>query len=229
MKPSLIILSGGLDSTVSAFLAKQESDITCALYFNYGQRAAVAERLAVNEIARRLNCSLRVLDVAWLGRLGESALTDDEQVLPEIGLKDLDKKTRIKKSAAQVWVPNRNGVFLNIAAAIAESLGIAEIITGFNAEEAATFPDNSAAFVEATNRCFQYSTQNGVQVKSYTQDLDKTQIVRAGLEHDVPFNVIWSCYESGATMCARCESCQRSIRAYRDAGIWEQMQHRFGG
>ena len=164
-----------------------------------------------------------------MGRLGESALTDDERDLPELGLKDLDKAKRIKKSAAQVWVPNRNGVFLNIAAAIAESLGIAEIVTGFNVEEAATFPDNSDAFVEATNRCFQYSTQNKVRVKSYTQDLNKAQIVRVGLERDVPFNVVWSCYESGTTMCSRCESCQRSIRAYQESGIWDQMQHRFGG
>lgn len=227
MSASLVILSGGLDSTVSAYLAKQETAIACALYFNYGQRAAVAERLAVTEIARRLHCSLRVLDVAWLGRLGESALTDEERELPKLTADDLDKAKRTKQTAEQVWVPNRNGVFLNIAAAIAESLGLDQIVTGFNAEEAVTFPDNSEDFVEAINRCFHYSTQNDVTVKSHTQNFNKAEIVRAGLRCDVPFDVIWSCYESGSVMCARCESCQRSIRAYQEAGLWDQMKNRF--
>ena len=227
MSAALVILSGGLDSTVSAYLSKRETKLACALYFNYGQRSAVSERLAVTEIARRLHCSLRVLDVAWLGRLGESALTDDERDLPHLTPSDLDKARPTKKSAREVWVPNRNGVFLNIAAAIAESLGLDRIITGFNAEEAATFPDNSEAFVDATNQCFQYSTQNAVRVSCPTQKFDKPEIVRAGLEQDVPFDVIWSCYKSGDVMCSQCESCLRSIRAYRDAGIWDDMKHRF--
>lgn len=227
MSAALVILSGGLDSTVSAYLATRETDLACALHFNYGQRSAVSERLAVTEIARRLHCSLRVLDVAWLGRLGDSALTDDDRDLPHLKPGDLSKAKRTQQSAQQVWVPNRNGVFLNIAAAIAESLGLERIVTGFNVEEAATFPDNSAAFVEATNNCFQYSTQNAVQVMCPTQNFDKAQIVRAGLECDVAFDAIWSCYESGDAMCGQCESCLRSIRAYRDAGIWDDMKHRF--
>lgn len=227
MARSVLILSGGLDSTVSAYLAQQEGELSSAVFFHYGQRAAVSERLAVTAITERLRCPLRVLDVTWLGRFGESALTDEDQTLPQLAAKDLDKKKPCEASAASVWVPNRNGVFLNIAAAIAESIGADQLVTGFNCEEAATFPDNSRDFVASANEFFSYSTKNAVTVVSYTQDWDKTEIVRQGLKRDVPFDLIWSCYEGGAQMCGKCESCRRSVRAYQAAGIWDKMQHRF--
>jgi 7-cyano-7-deazaguanine synthase len=117
------------------------------------------------------------------------------------------------RSAKAVWVPNRNGVFIEIAAAHAESLGATRLITGFNKEEAVTFPDNSPQYVAAVNRALLFSTANGVRVVSYTGALEKKGIVRLGRRLGAPLKHIWPCYEGGRAWCRRCESCLRSLRA----------------
>jgi 7-cyano-7-deazaguanine synthase in queuosine biosynthesis len=112
----------------------------------------------------------------------------------------------------------RNGVFLNVAAAFAEALGVREVLTGYNREEAATFPDNSAAFLEAMNQAFSFSTLNGVRASSYTIAWDKPQILQEALRVNLPLNLVWSCYEAGPERCWKCESCKRSERALLAAG-----------
>ncbi len=121
-------------------------------------------------------------------------------------------------SMRAVWVANRNGVFLNIAASFAEALGYPEVVVGFNLEEAATFPDNSAAYLEAVNAAFSFSTLSGVKAVSYTTDWDKTRILREALALELPLDMVWSCYEAGPERCWRCESCKRSERALLAAG-----------
>jgi 7-cyano-7-deazaguanine synthase len=195
-----------------------------ALFFDYGQRAAEAERRAGGAIAARLQIPFQEISLPWLAPLGHSALIDTDQSLPELTEEELDNVAVTMKSAQTVWVPNRNGIFLNVAAAYAESLEADFVVTGFNAEEAMTFPDNSEAFVVAAGEFFRYSTLNRVQVISYTQEWNKTVIVQKGLEMDVPFDLIWSCYQTGSQHCGQCESCLRSIRAYKEAGIWERIR-----
>ncbi len=227
MEASLLILSGGLDSTVSATLAAEQTAPQCALFFDYGQRAVAPERQAATLIAARLGVPLEVVALPWLSRLGQSALTDATMDLPDLDATQLDDAAATADSARQVWVPNRNGVFLNVAAAFAESLDARLLVTGFNAEEAETFPDNSQDFVKVAGEFFRYATRNGVRVVSFTQEWNKQQIVQQGLELDIPFHRLWSCYEAGPKQCGRCESCLRSIRAYQAAGIWQQMQECF--
>ena len=88
-------------------------------------------------------------------------------------------RTKIQETAKAVWVPNRNGVLLNVAAAYAERFRAKRIVVGFNREEATTFPDNSRAFLDQTTRAFAYSTRNGVEAYCYTTAMDKTEIVGA--------------------------------------------------
>ncbi len=120
-----------------------------------------------------------------------------------------------------MWVPNRNGVFINVAAAFAEGLEADEVVTGFNAEEAVTFPDNTAEFAAAATAALGYSTANGVRVFSYTQALEKREIVRLGRGSGRRFRCVWSCYHGGEEMCRACESCARLERALRAAEAWE--------
>jgi 7-cyano-7-deazaguanine synthase len=107
-----------------------------------------------------------------------------------------------------VWIPNRNGVFLNVAAAFAERYRCDTIVTGFNREEAEEFPDNSVEYVERVNRALEMSTRNGVRVESFTIDLDKPAILRLGLELKAPLSIM-ELLSSGERMCGACASCVR--------------------
>ena len=199
------ILSGGLDSTVSLAVAVRKMKVAFAITFDYGQRAAKRERAASARIARHYRVPHRVIGTPWLAGLTGTALVNRKARLPRHEMSE--------RSAKAVWVPNRNGVFIEIAAAHAESMGAGRLITGFNREEAATFPDNSKAYVGAVNRSLSFSTANGVRVVSFTIDLDKRAIVRLGRRLGAPLGHVWPCYEGGKTWCGSCESCLRSLRA----------------
>ncbi|MDQ7094009.1 7-cyano-7-deazaguanine synthase QueC [Desulfosporosinus sp. PR] len=212
---AIVLLSGGLDSAVSLALYLETSSIDLALTFDYGQRARAKEIAASRQIAQHYGIPHRVVSLPFLQEQTHSALVNHSHELPLPEYEKLDDVAgEARATAQQVWVPNRNGLFLNIAAVFAENMGEATtLITGFNREEAATFPDNSQEFMTALNRCFNYSTQNEVTVASPTARLDKAEIVREGLRLALPLEKIWSCYASGEQLCGQCESCLRLKRA----------------
>jgi len=118
-----------------------------------------------------------------------------------------------------VWVPNRNGAFINIAACFADAMKVSNIVCGFNAEEGATFPDNTPQFVEAVNKSLHYSTENHARVVAPVIGMDKVAIIKKGIEIGAPLDLSWSCYVSGEKPCGTCESCMRRARAFMRAGI----------
>ncbi|MCL6558653.1 MAG: 7-cyano-7-deazaguanine synthase QueC [Firmicutes bacterium] len=216
---SIALLSGGLDSTVSLAQALRETEVSLCLTFDYGQRAAKNEIDAAGALASHYGLAHRVIRLPFLEELTKTALVAGEDNVPEPAEDDLDNIEASSASAASVWVPNRNGLFINIAASFAESLNCQIVVTGFNREEAATFPDNSEGFVDAVNRSLSYSTLNKVIVISYTQRLDKVDIIKLGRRLGVPFQHVWSCYRGDDRMCGRCESCKRFYRAAAEAGL----------
>lgn len=215
---AVILLSGGLDSAVNLALTARAASARLALTIRYGQRAEAAELKAASALARRYGVEWRAVDLSWLGAVNPTGLTRSEQELPRLKTEELDSMTHATPSMRAVWVANRNGVFLNVAASFAEALGYSEVVVGFNREEAATFPDNSAAYLQAVNRAFSFSTLNGVQTVSHTTDWDKPRILQEALALELPLDLVWSCYESGPERCWRCESCKRSERALLSAG-----------
>ena len=192
---AIVWLSGGLDSAVSLALTARRARL--CLNFDYGQRAAPAEHRTARMLARRAGVPYRRMKLPWL-RGG--ALTDRGRRLPA---------RPGPNSARAVWVPNRNGVFINVAAAVAESMGLRTIVTGFNREEAATFPDNSRGFIRAINGSLRYSTANGCRVTAPTAGWTKKQIMRRALRLGIPIDRLWPCYRGGRRPCGRCESCVR--------------------
>lgn len=199
---AVALVSGGLDSVVSLAAGLRESDIRLVLFCNYGQAAVTREREAVLAVVNYYQLPFREVDLAWLGRLAPDGLCPNPAGEPNGKTAELDSLT-------DVWVPNRNGVFLSVAAAFAESYGCGRVIAGFNREEAAEFPDNRPEFVEKMNQSFKFSTLTGVEVKSYTQDLVKQEILLLGQKLRAPLSVIWSCYTGGGIMCGRCPSCRK--------------------
>lgn len=220
--PAIVLLSGGLDSTVNAKRALDDTGIGLALTFDYGQRAAGRETAAASLMCHQLGIAHRIVDLPWLAELGRSALVDQSILLPRITAPELDQpRVTAGEAARAVWVPNRNGVFVNAAAAFAEAIGADTIVAGFNREEGATFPDNSAEFVDAANASLALSTLSRPKLVSYTLGLTKVEIVGLGRQIKAPIASIWSCYRGGAEHCWECESCARLERALREAGAWE--------
>lgn len=213
---AVVLLSGGLDSVVAATLAAQELQLVLALTADYGQRAAAMEIAAARQVAACLGIAHEVVPLPWLGRIASDALTSPAKTVPQPASEDLDTAAA-EATAAAVWVPNRNGLLLNMAGVYAEALGCLRIVSGFNAEEAATFSDNSSGFVNAINVSLAYSTRLKVEVVSPTLEMTKVEIVRAGRAAGAPLDCLWSCYEAGPIPCRKCESCLRSQRAFAAA------------
>lgn len=229
MERAVTLLSGGIDSYLSTALARENHEVVLALTFNYGQRASIKEIKAAKKIAAYWRIKHQVVDLPWLKNLGENALTNPNQLLPRFrDLEKLGNKRETERSAEAVWVPNRNGVFLNIAGAFAEGLGAMAILTGFNREEATTFPDNSSDYVYRLNRALELSTLlYPPKVKSYVQEMDKKEMVAKIIELDLPLDFFWSCYEGKEKMCGTCESCARTKAAFQANGFLEKIKPRF--
>jgi 7-cyano-7-deazaguanine synthase len=217
---SLILLSGGLDSAANLAFAHYFDTPVLALTIDYGQRAAMPEIKAAKNLSDYYGIPHRVLDLKWLGALGGSALTSNLIDVPTMATDKLDDLKTAEKTAKTVWVPNRNGLFINAAAAIAESMKASQVVVGFNKEEAATFPDNSSQFLGVSTLALKYSTSNGVKVACYTDMMVKTEIVQAvrNLPKKFPQDMVWSCYHGGEKMCGECESCRRFNRAISPEG-----------
>lgn len=225
---SIALVSGGLDSLVSLAVANKETDIILALTFDYGQKSAKSEISAARKICSHYRVPLKVIRLDWLSKITSTALVNRKVQVPEISEGSLDGLQEITlDSAKAVWVPNRNGLFVNIAAAFAEALGADQIVAGFNSEEALTFPDNSLQFVNSVNAALKLSTLAKPKVVSYVQSFNKSGIITQGALLDVPFHLIYSCYNSGTKMCGRCESCARIKKAFKEAGRWESVRKRF--
>lgn len=219
MRKSVVLLSSGLDSTVNMLAARAESEIVLALTFDYGQRAAEKEIAAARLSTSFLKIPHRVLKLPFFSDFGQSSLVDKDRQVPvgdSVAINDMKISAETAKS---VWVPNRNGIFLNIAAGFAEACGADWIVPGFNKEEAQTFPDNSEDFIQAITQSLRFSTANHVQVKCFTANYLKTEIVELGLKRGMDWNWVWPCYFNEAQWCGECESCQRSKRAMLAHGL----------
>ena len=209
---SIILLSGGLDSVVSLALAKEKFNIKTALFFNYGQHSLLNELNSVNNITNFYNIELKQLNIDWIKDISHSAITSNSK-MPEISENELNDKNISQKSANAVWIPNRNALFINIAACYAEAENFSHIIIGANNEEAKTFKDNSKEFIDAINISLKNSTINNVQVIAPLIEMDKSEIVKIGLQYNIPFELIFSCYTNTEKHCGKCESCLRLNRA----------------
>lgn len=213
---AVVLLSGGLDSALNLALAVRYRRRLRAVTFDYGQRAARRELQAARRLCRHYGVEHRRLALPWLREAVPRPLARAGAPLPS-RLDDVDA----------VWVPNRNGVFVAVGAALAEAAGAAVVVAGFNAEEATAFPDNSAAFVAASNRALRYSTRGRVRLISYTAEWDKETIVRRAAKVGVPLEDVYPCYGEGPAPCGRCASCRRTAAALRNAGYGELLRRLF--
>ena len=213
MSQHVLLLSAGLDSTVNFLEALQDGGVRLAITFDYGQRAALREIHKAQQLCQRYQVAHQVVELPFFKHFTQSSLVNRTQTIPQGSEVNIASHSASLKTAEKVWVPNRNGIFLNIAAGFAEGLGVPFVVPGFNAEEASTFPDNSAGFQKALEGSLSFSTQNHVQVKCYTLHKQKKEILLRGRELGLDINDLWPCYLGEEKWCGQCESCLRFANA----------------
>jgi 7-cyano-7-deazaguanine synthase len=198
---AVTLLSGGLDSVVSTLLAMDSYEIVLALTFDYGQRAVDNEKIAAASFCRQNGIEHQIIHLPFMANMKSGIIEDSGMPLDS------------------PWVPNHNGLFINIAACYAENLDASLIVCGFNRDEGVDVPDNTREYVEAVNHSLFYSSLKHTQVISLVQDMDKVEIIKTAAARGVDFSQIWSCYLPGKNPCSTCPSCIRNQQAFEKAGI----------
>lgn len=198
-RKSLILLSGGLDSLVCLGAVKDEYNIELALTFDYGQKSAIQEINASKKLVEYYQINHKIIELPFLKEITKTALVDNT--------KELKNVTNTENTVQSLWVPNRNGLFLNIAAAYADTYNYTHIIFGANHEEAMTFPDNSEKFTKIITSCFEHSTLSKPKVFAPLINMTKNDIVKLALDNNMPLELTRSCYNNANNNCGRCKSC----------------------
>jgi 7-cyano-7-deazaguanine synthase len=210
---SVVLLSGGMDSCVSAALAARDTD-AAALHISYGQRTQHRERQAFERICDRLGIERRLaLTNESLAIIGGSALTDPEIAVPEA-------RAEIGRGKIPVtYVPFRNAHFLSAAVSWAEASGATKIYIGAVAQDSSGYPDCRPEYYEAFNELIRRGTRDGnIEVVVPLIALSKAEIVKLGLQLNAPLELTWSCYSREDKACGVCESCVLRMRAFAEAG-----------
>lgn len=205
-KKGVILLSGGLDSLVSLDMAKDLCKIEMSLTFDYGQKAYEEEKKAAIDISKHYNIEHKIIKIPFLKDLSNNALTNDNNT----NFNSID----------DVWIPNRNGLFLNIAACFCDKYKYNYIIFGANKEESIDFSDNSEEFVFICQDFFKFSTINHPNVIAPCLKFDKIEIINYAIERNLPINLIKSCYKKSKNNkkhCGECMSCKLLYNAIKNS------------
>lgn len=218
---AVILLSGGLDSAVSLADSVNKYELSLALFFNYGQKSFEFEKISAEKLAEYYGIKLEIIGLPWLKNITNTSLVNGNISIPELKANELDIKSVTEESMKNVWIPNRNALFLNVAASYCDSFGYEKIIIGANKEEAQTFPDNSKEFITTVNQVLKFSTLVKPEVVAPLINLNKDEIIKLGYELNLPFNLIRSCYSSLSEHCGKCESCQRLKRGLERLGLFD--------
>ena len=220
---AVVLLSGGMDSCVSAAIAAQ-THILAMLHASYGQRTEERERRAFEEIAEFFRVRERlVVRVDAFKQIGGSALTDKRIAVPESG-EALAPGSRIPVT----YVPFRNAHFLSAAVSWAEVIGASAIYIGAVAEDSSGYPDCRPEYYRAFEALIREGTRPETRIEIVTPviAMRKSEIVRRGYELDAPLERTWSCYQSDDEACGTCDSCRLRLHAFDEAGVRDPIAYR---
>jgi len=225
-KKAVCLLSGGIDSCVTSFLAKKAGYEVYVLSFDYGQRHK-KELECARVIASSLDAKDHVVFDIDLNRFGGSSLIDESSDIPkDHGLED------ISKSIPSTYVPARNTVFLSIGLAYAEAVDADAVFIGATATDYAGYPDCRPEYIEAFQKVAVLGTKKGVNGKPIRIEapllyLSKAEIIKKGLELCAPLERTWSCYLGGAKACGRCDSCLLRLKGFKEAKAKDSVEYEF--
>jgi 7-cyano-7-deazaguanine synthase len=213
-KSAIVLVSGGMDSCVTAAIAQKENEEIAFLHISYGQRTERRERRAFHDIADFYAIEKRLdVSIEYLARIGGSSLTD-----PAVAVAAADLES---KEIPTSYVPFRNANMLSIATSWAEVLGASKIYIGAVAEDSSGYPDCRPEFYEAFEKAIEAGTKPETRIELRTPiiHLSKAEIVKKGIELNAPLELSWSCYQSEEEACGRCDSCALRLRGFERAGL----------
>lgn len=221
MKKAVCLLSGGMDSTTLAFVAKKMGYDILALHVNYGQRTEKKELECAKKIAERLRAVDFVeITLDYFTKFGASSLTD-----PNI---PVESGVLGKANRPNTYVPFRNGNLISIATSYCESRGGEAIFIGVQSGDHTGYPDCTPKFIEAMKRVIYIGTQTPTPIQLLTPfvSMNKTSILREGIRLCVPYEDTWSCYSENDEACGVCSSCLARMKAFADLGMEDPIPYK---
>lgn len=210
--PAVVLVSGGMDSCVTAAVAQATHDIAM-LHLNYGQRTEGRELRAFHEIGDFYSVEKRlVVSMEHLAAIGGSSLTDHSIPVTKADL----SATGIPSS----YVPFRNANMLAVAVSWAEVIGARAIFVGAVEEDSSGYPDCRREFYDAFEQTIKAGTRPGTDIRIITPviSFSKKEIVQRGTELGAPLHLTWSCYQREDVACGECDSCALRLRGFEQAG-----------
>ncbi len=217
---AVCLVSGGMDSCVTAAIANQEVPQLAFLHVSYGQRTEARERLAFENLAEHYGVLRKlIVSLEHLAQIGGSSLTD----------KNIDV-TAANLSRQQIptsYVPFRNAHLLSVATSWAEVIGANYIYIGAVAEDSSGYPDCRPEFYQAFQTAINSGTkpETHVEIRTPVITMKKSEIVNLGQKLAAPFSLTWSCYRNSEAACGDCDSCALRLRAFREAGMVDPLPY----
>jgi len=204
---SVVVLSGGPDSSTVAYWAKNQGFDVYAITYKYGQIGKKEVTYAL-KIANSLGIPIRTIDIASLKDIysGVTSVCDE----------NIQMTSNFSKL---IIVPFRNAIFLSIAVAYAASVGANKIFYGAQGSDEPFYPDCRREFYKSFEKAAQLGTESEITVEAPFNSLQKSQVIKLGAKLGVPFQLTWSCYLNGKKHCGKCESCMNRKKAFKEAGV----------
>ena len=220
---AVVLLSGGMDSCVTAAIAAQDHRLAL-FHSSYGQLTEAREKRAFDEIAGFFQAPFRLaIEQRYLSRIGGSALTDSSLAVPKADL-EASRSGQIPIT----YVPFRNAHFLSVAVSWAEVLGAQSIFVGAVEQDSSGYPDCRLAYYRAFNEAVRLGVrpETRIEICAPLIQMSKADIIHRGVSLGAPLDLTWSCYQSSEVACGVCESCALRLRAFTQAGVPDPIPYR---
>lgn len=209
MKDSVIVYSGGLDSTT--LLYEERERVALAVTFDYGSNHAAREIACARHHCALLGIEHLVIELGFMGQYFQSSLLSGADAIPSGNYDEENMKSTV--------VPFRNGIMLSIACGLAESRGLKRVLIANHGGDHAIYPDCRPEFIDAMDAAMRAGTYVNVEIAAPYTNLSKADLVRRGAKLGIDYSQTYSCYRGGEQHCGTCGTCTERREAFREAGI----------